>query len=412
MSKSVSFRHQDQAMGHRVIVSLYPERPFLPPRPGLVSDILRTGYCAPGTVFLVEGIDSCIPIDKTQAGKDRAVRLLLGDGKLCIQALLSPAAYNVVDVGTVDIGWYVRVQRFELKRLRQGGGKDMGHQKMVYLLVKDLLPVGWDTRYIKMIAANKQMDQSIKDSLDQHGNVQPQASDSVTAIDPPVKMESEGDARGVPSKDRATTTATTAEMDDKQDPDDDGKDDIFEQMTVSATRASQRRQDVTVDLKESEPIQQEQNLQAASVSLPWTSDDPRQPLKLAPLRSIPTLPYKQNWAVNVLAIVASLSDVEPSHLPPYRQRTARLADPSTEKRVLLTVFLDPEQFCPKIGSVVLLLGVKNHRFDGGSLKKYSSDKPKKGGCWWFEDPTDLGWCDCEGLRKWWNAEQESLSTLA
>ncbi|KAF5654025.1 hypothetical protein FCIRC_13994, partial [Fusarium circinatum] len=116
-------------------------------------------------------------------------------------------------------------------------------------------------------------------------------------------------------------------------------------------------------------------------------------------RQIPHLPYAQNWSCNVLAIISYLSDIEPSSLPPYRQRSARLADPSTSKQVNLTVFLDPEAFTPRVGSAVLLVGVKNHRFDGGSLKKYESDR--KDGRWWFENPIEMDWCDVEGINDWW-----------
>jgi hypothetical protein len=83
---------------------------------------------------------------------------------------------------------------------------------------------------------------------------------------------------------------------------------------------------------------------------------------------------------------------------------ARITDPSTAKQVHLTVFLDPDQFNPKVGSAVLLTGVKNHRFDGGSLKKYASDKAL--GKWWFEDPWELAWCDVRGIKDWW-AEMEA-----
>jgi hypothetical protein len=74
--------------------------------------------------------------------------------------------------------------------------------------------------------------------------------------------------------------------------------------------------------------------------------------------------------------------------------------------VLLTVFLDPDDFSPAVGSVVLLLGVKNHRFDGGSLKKYASDRPRSGGRWWFEEPKELGWCDVAGMREWWDKRRQ------
>lgn len=107
-----------------------------------------------------------------------------------------------------------------------------------------------------------------------------------------------------------------------------------------------------------------------------------------------------------MAIVVQLSPVEISELPPYRQRTARLADPSTAKQVHLTVFLDPEEFSPEVGNAVLLTGVKNHVFDGGSLRKYASDG-KDGRRWWFEEPWELGWCDVKGIKEWW-AQMEAF----
>ena len=78
----------------------------------------------------------------------------------------------------------------------------------------------------------------------------------------------------------------------------------------------------------------------------------------------------------------------------------------------MTVFLDPEEFNPSVGSAVLLVGVKNHRFDGGSLKKYASDGVAGRGKgkgkarevaterWWFEDPWEMQWCDVGGIRNW------------
>ncbi|KAJ2902503.1 hypothetical protein MKZ38_000553 [Zalerion maritima] len=137
---------------------------------------------------------------------------------------------------------------------------------------------------------------------------------------------------------------------------------------------------------------------------------PSSNLKLTPLSKIPYLPYKQNWALSTLCIISSLSPVESSHLPPFLQRTARLAHPSTQKRAHLTVFLEPEDFNPRAGEVVLLVGVKNHRFDGGSLKKYVSDKPPRGERWWVGEDAIGGWEWCKdevrALRSWWEGEME------
>ncbi|KAL2883876.1 hypothetical protein SGCOL_000511 [Colletotrichum sp. CLE4] len=188
-------------------------------------------------------------------------------------------------------------------------------------------------------------------------------------------------------------TGASVEAVEADDDDEEG----FEVMQVSETKATQRRV-------------QARN-KGGPVALPRDWTDLNTPLKLTSLRSIPNLPYKQNWSVNVLAVVASLSEIEPSHMPPHHtQRTARLVDPSTSKQVILTVFLDAEAFAPKIGSVVLLVGVKNHRFDGGCLKKYVSDKPRPGNRWWFEEPRLFDWCDVDGLKQWW--EQSGLQGAA
>ncbi|KAK3490228.1 uncharacterized protein B0T23DRAFT_443133 [Neurospora hispaniola] len=141
---------------------------------------------------------------------------------------------------------------------------------------------------------------------------------------------------------------------------------------------------------------------------PHLATDPTTPLKLCPLHQIPHLPYPQNWMVNVLAIIVSISDVQPSPMPPtFNQRIVRLADQSTPKHILLNVFLDAEDFNPKPGEVVLLMGVKNHKYEGGCLKKYWSDRPPEGCLWkWWvgeEELRGVGWCRgvVEGLRGWW-----------
>ncbi|EAA26634.2 hypothetical protein NCU03514 [Neurospora crassa OR74A] len=145
---------------------------------------------------------------------------------------------------------------------------------------------------------------------------------------------------------------------------------------------------------------------------PHLATDPTTPLKLCPLHQIPHLPYPQNWMVNVLAIIVSISDVQPSPMPPtFNQRIVRLADQSTPKHILLNVFLDAEDFDPKPGEVVLLMGVKNHKYEGGCLKKYWSDRPPEGCLWkWWvgeEELRGVGWCreKVEGLRGWWRGRE-------
>lgn len=258
--------------------------------------------------------------------------------------------HRFVRTGEVALGAYIRCEAFYTK------WRNIKDGSMVTLVVEDLVTVGWNESYRAL-------------GKDQETVTQPYPATS----EQPQQQSEEPQATAKPSSGHA---------------EDLGFDNEEEASEAFETLASPTKP---------KPQQKPQQ----PIALPRDWHDPQAPLKLTTLRSIPHLPYKQNWSCNVLAIVSSLSDVEPSNLPPHRQRTARLVDPSTSKQVHLTVFLDPEEFNPRVGSPVLLVGVKNHRFDGGSLKKYDSDR-KNGRRWWFEDPSELGWCDVEGIKAWWS----------
>lgn len=365
------------------VVAVDPTEPF-EPRP-LISEVLRTRHCIPDSVFLVEGIEAHVAVSK----RYRTVRLLLGDGELCIQALLRSEMHRFVDIGRVFVGCYVRLSRFHVQSvvLDPDGDRDYDNAaEMVYLVVKDMTTVGWNTAYMQMAGTT--------------GQEKSHTSTGLQALSTEYKAST---GSGQPNRSIATTrpnieAAQLSIARQTEEPKSD-EEDAFESRQVPEQTIQERRQEA--ELLKQQP----------SKALPLAPSTLSKPLKLTPLKSVPHLPYKQNWAVNVLGVVASLSDVEPALLPGYvgKQRTARLADPSTDKQVLLTVFLDPDEFGPCIGSVVLLLGVKNHRFDGGSLKKYGNERPKPGTNWWFENPTDVEWCDVEGLKNWWSEKQANAS---
>ena len=396
------------ADGANAIEFLDPAEPFaLKP---VIADILRTSYCIPGSVFLVEGLDPSIAAGK---GEYRVVRLLLGDGDLCIQALLDGGLHGLVDDGQVYVGCYIQTGQFEVRWADVSGSciedvendgagnlvegqkkRSAASQKTVYLIVRSLATVGWDNAYLDMLS---------------HSPAQPDAT--------------KGSPDGCGSSMRVVSGSLHQ-----------GRDTLFPRPDAPSQRPEQLLNSTEVEIHSELPLQERLSDEddhskdaarqrppsreigrpksAGAIStvrvrrgdhLPWASDDPTKQVRLTPLCSIPNLPYKQNWMVNILAVVASLSDVESTYLAPYYQRTARLADPSTGKQVLLTVLLDPDDFTPKVGSVVLLLGVKNHTFDGGSLRKYPSDRTKNGGPWWFEEPWELDWCDVTGMKAWWES---------
>lgn len=368
--------------------------PFAPKL--LIADILRTRYCIPGSIFLVEGVDV---FHASKSGRWRGVRLLLGDGDLCIQALLAGEMHRYVDRGDVAVGSYVKLSSFNLERIEPDGGSGSAKGKekatglqtsgIAYLVVEDLSTVGQNNRLLAMLDAEEAV----------------LAREVAMAQPPEPSDEAEGAVENIehldfppePAEDISKAPEPDADfLQEVADADDD-----FEVMDVGLQKMTQKRAEIAAQTSSSSDY----SVPVDPENLPWSSVDPTKPLKLTPLRSIPNLPYKQNWSTNVLAVVASISELQSSTLPPFSQRVARLAHPSTPKMVHLTVFLDAPEFNPSVGSVVLLLGVKNHRFDGGSLKKYASDKPKNGGRWWFDDPVQFTWCDVRGLKAWWRQSQ-------
>ncbi|KAI1359879.1 hypothetical protein F5Y08DRAFT_318577 [Xylaria arbuscula] len=390
------------------ITCLTPE-PFAP-KP-LIADILRTRYCVTDSIFLVEGVDV---FHTSKSKRWRAIRLLLGDGELCIQALMAPETHRFVDRGEVVFGVYVKLESFRVEwrdvesedpasaEGRETDGdrsvnsgpaqsdekkkKKKSGRQMVYLIVDGLEIVGWHNSLIdSSMTGNEEADLEAvgaeSEKLEESQEARPNSPELETAQ-------------------QSHKTANSA----RPQPEDDSEyagididiDDGFEVMQVPEDKATQNREAIASAIPSDQPPPPH----------PSHHDHFTQPLKLTKLRSIPNLPFKQNWSVNVLCVVSAISDVEPAGIPPFTQRQARLTDPSTDKHVLVTVFLDAHLFTPRVGSVVLLCGVKNHRFDGGSLKKYDSDRPKSGGTWWCEDPSQLSWCDVDGLRQWWAGGSE------
>ncbi|RGP60813.1 cyclinlike f-box [Fusarium sporotrichioides] len=362
----------------------------------VVSDILRTRYCVPGSIFLVEGVDH---VSVSRSGRWQAIRLILGDGELCIQALLGSDMHRFVQIGDVALGAYVRCETFHIQ------WQDVGKEKMVTLVVDNLITIGWNESYRVLQKEDEHLvrerPKRIPRSRAESKSIEhpPELQDEVGEQIPNELLEQVSEE---PLRD-STRWPPKPFVEDEFDDDEAAAEEAFEAFeTLAFASQPKTPQKATAQVQQTPTSAQP----SEPVALPRDWHDPQTPLKLTTLRSVPHLPYKQNWSCNVLAIIASISDVGPANLPPYRQRTARLADPSTSKQVHLTVFLDPEKFNPRVGSAVLLVGVKNHRFDGGSLKKYESDR--KNGRWWFENPVEMSWCDVKGIKVWWSQGVESV----
>ncbi|KAK0614321.1 hypothetical protein B0T14DRAFT_390535, partial [Immersiella caudata] len=406
------------------IVSLDPNVPITPVP--LIAKILRTRKCIPGSIFLVEGIDN--PITVTL--RFRTARLLLGDGKLVIQALARPEVHPLLDEGEIFEGAYVRVGKFEMKILEMRGKK---RERMAVLVVEDVRVVGWHRGVVEEAGVDVEEAVEMIRRRETGGGVKkevrrvtreeiprsyqkPARSVEEEGGDESEDESEEGEREESPCPVREPAKAEEAIPGDKEVEEEtdyfSGSDDAFETLEISVDRATERRtqaapQPMQVPAQSlPQPAVQRHHDPKEKEKLPWMAKDPTEPMKLTNLQAISKLPYRQNWMVNVLAVVTWLSDVEPTYLPPNTQRRARLADHTTDKQMLLTILLDAADFTPQIGSVVLLVGVKNHQFEGGSLRKYASDRPKTRKRWWTEHPEDspvLEWCQEEAtaLKEWW-----------
>ncbi|RKU41384.1 hypothetical protein DL546_004272 [Coniochaeta pulveracea] len=410
------------------IALLDPKKPFTLKE--VIADLTRTRHCVLGSIFLVEDVQPMVPVRKGY----RTVRLLLGDGNLCIEAYPKAELHRLIHDGHVYPGCYIRVDKFNLRSKTQ---EHLGKSNWAaYLALDDFVPVGWDTAYIKALADEAQF--VTKKPVD--GSQTPGASPTHTGLqdldedaDEPVpsvtrqggaseastkkplrspldgiehsQLDEETDsqplAAAVTSKEPASRPSSWQPL--------KAKESSWHSANVSLPRAA---------LPETMPIKPEAAKQFATPSkpannssaapkpfhkrLPWDENGPTRQLTLTPLSAVRNrnLPYAANWAVNIMAVVTSLTGVKVSNLKPFHERTAELVDPSTDDKVKLTVFHYPESFTPRIGSVVLLLGAKNHT--DGNLKKYSN--PHESENWWFEEPTQYGWCDVDRMRRWWNAQ--------
>ncbi|CEJ81815.1 hypothetical protein VHEMI01925 [[Torrubiella] hemipterigena] len=417
----------------------------------IIADILRTRYCTPRSIFIIEGID-IIPV--STSGRWQAVRLLLGDGELCVQAILSPSCHRFVQTGEVFVGCYVCVDEFRVEWVENPENEeseDAHDKKMVFLVLRDISTLGWNQAYRDLASraeirqgkraevvippAKTQEPFKVDDDddddyfegmdLDRLDPIVVQPDKKIVTEPEPLPVlpiqskeletlsmnefntdDEFGDLdellfpsrRGSPAKSTPRTRTPRHATPSRLSPSKQPHRDQSPSKQPPSRNQSPSKHANTVSLAHRHPV-----------ALPRDWTDITKPLKLTTLHAIPHLPYAQNWTCNVLAIIVSLSPVESSYLPPYTQRTARIVDPSTAKQVHLTVFLDAESFSPKVGSAVLLTGVKNHSFDGGSLKKYASDK---GGKWWFEDPVEMTWCDVRGIKDWWKLMEDSMKAQA
>ena len=140
----------------------------------------------------------------------------------------------------------------------------------------------------------------------------------------------------------------------------------------------------------------------------------KRPLQLRTLESLTGQHATRNKVHDVFAVICSVdaSVIKPPSMPP--KRDMRIMDRSTDKKVLVSVFVDPAHFQPAVGTVALFRSLTTHEWDRGMLNVYPQQCAGK--AWFVPDPVGVPGCDVEGLKEWWRrrlkTEMEAVETKA
>lgn len=133
----------------------------------------------------------------------------------------------------------------------------------------------------------------------------------------------------------------------------------------------------------------------------------KRPLNIRSLDSITGQHAARNKVYDFFAVVYSVepSVVKPAVMP--LKRDMRITDPSTEKKVLVSVFVDPVSFKPAVGTIALFRSLTTHEWDRGMLNAYPQHC--EGRDWFIVDPSGIEGCDVKHLREWWKKKSVELT---
>ena len=93
-------------------------------------------------------------------------------------------------------------------------------------------------------------------------------------------------------------------------------------------------------------------------------------LKISTLASVTGANRTKNEVRDFLGLIVHVDThtFKPPRMP--RKRDLRIMDTSTSKQVVLSVFTDPVNFNPKVGTIAVFRNMTTHDWDGGNLKAY------------------------------------------
>ncbi|KAF3939683.1 hypothetical protein ABW19_dt0205779 [Dactylella cylindrospora] len=162
------------------------------------------------------------------------------------------------------------------------------------------------------------------------------------------------------------------------------------QQSIPSSTSSNRLPSTPV--KPSPPIQRFQSTPPTPRSPMSSQTRPILPTKLGDLFKKPV-----GTKVDVLAIVQRCDENTIKRSIGVK-RDLHLIDPTTNKSVWLSVWVDAEKFKPPIGSCVLFRWLTLHRFDGRSLNAFSDVGGRE---WCVVEPGEDQVAGVKELKDWW-----------
>ncbi|MCJ1477218.1 hypothetical protein MMC13_005889 [Lambiella insularis] len=360
---------------------------------------------------------------KAEGGKTEAYKLWLSDGEKKIQAVLRREIHRYFIVGEIREGSYVHVTKYQLTSAKSTSREGT----VLFLLVSDLYPIGHDRR--------PAVDTPVTETHD----IQTSASESCDDEQTP-KRTQRHEPGSASSKSPGTASAPGSARRERADsPFGHSASDLdsidllpwYDEPSApkaarsSANGAPKENSTSKKRIRDESPSPSPSALQPRHPNLSSRpSKAPRllppkpppapllpitRPLTLIPLAHLTGALASRNKIVDVLAVVSAvtLPLVRCRNMPDgvHYKRELRLADPSTPKRVMLSVFVAPAAFLPAVGTVALFRSVTTNRWDGGSLNAFGRDCAGRRWCLQGEEAGEVG-CDVEGMRRWWEGRGE------
>lgn len=125
----------------------------------------------------------------------------------------------------------------------------------------------------------------------------------------------------------------------------------------------------------------------------------KRPLSICSLEAVTGAHASRNKVFDFFAVIYSIEAqvVKPPMMP--LKRDMRIVDPSTSKKVLVSVFVNPVNFKPSVGTIALFRSLTTHEWDRGMLNAYPQQCEGKD--WFIVDPIGIEGCDVLALRNWW-----------